>query len=124
VGIPQLRVVEDVATSAGAATAVCAINADPVGAAAGHFRLWHGECSGQFDGTPGGTFRGGPVRRRGAGAHAPRGEAVARHELILCGGLCPLAARHCRQPSPGGAAALCVPLASHDRPGRAEARRM
>ena len=38
VGVPQLRVVEDVAASAGAATAVCPINPYPAAATAGHPR--------------------------------------------------------------------------------------
>jgi len=53
-GIPELRVVEDLAASPGAATAVCAINPYPPDAAAGHPQQWHGRCSPQLDSPPGG----------------------------------------------------------------------
>jgi hypothetical protein len=52
VGVPQLRVVEDVAASAGAATTVRAINPYPVGAAARHPRQLHGRSQGSSTGRP------------------------------------------------------------------------
>jgi hypothetical protein len=122
VGVPQLRVVEDVATSTGAATTMRATNAYPVGAAARHPRQLHGRCSGQFDGTPGGDVHREPVQCCGGQAHAQRAEAVPEHALDLRGGSSLLVARQRAEHGPGVAAALLLYLAGRDRPGRPASR--
>ncbi|MBA2472069.1 MAG: hypothetical protein H0V41_07455 [Pseudonocardiales bacterium] len=116
-GVPQLRVVEDLAASIGAATTVRAINPYPTGLVARHSHQWHGRCSGHFDGTPDGAIHGELVQRCSGQAHAQRCEAVPQHALDLRGGSSLLAVRHSAEHGRGVAAVVLFHLAGHDRRG-------
>ena len=97
VGIPELRVVEDVAASAGTSTAMRPIGSDPLCAATRHpgpstQSVDQVLRSGQLDGAPSDDVGGQLMQRRRGQAQPQRGERIPQGVLNLRGRSSPLVA--------------------------------